>query len=87
MHQSGQLRTHSMQTVQFSDFSAITPRARGAGDSFSCGYWTVTAPRLGDGMSVMMPRFGNSVLSSSPKVIRMPVNRPGILGLGIRRPP
>src|SRR3979409_341913 len=44
MHQSGQLRPHNMQTVQFSSFSAMTPRARGAGSSRSCGYCTVTAP-------------------------------------------
>ena len=31
MHQSGQLRAHSMQTVQFSSLRAMTPRARGAG--------------------------------------------------------
>ena len=84
MHQSGQLREQSMQTVQFSDLSAITPRARGAGASFSCGYCTVTAPCFtGAGMSVRMPRLGNSVLSSSPSVIRMPVKSPGIFGFGI----
>src|SRR3954467_3691712 len=43
MHQSGHDRAPSMQTVQFSSFSAITPRARGAGSSRSCGYCTVTA--------------------------------------------
>src|SRR5439155_16358262 len=43
MHQSGQERAHSMQTVQFSSFNAMTPRARGAGSSRSCGYCTVTA--------------------------------------------
>ena len=32
-----------MQTVQFSSLRAMTPRARGAGSSFSCGYCTVTA--------------------------------------------
>ena len=42
MHQSGHERAHSMQTVQFSSFSAITPRARGGGSSRSCGYCTVT---------------------------------------------
>src|SRR4029453_15355576 len=45
MHQSGHWRPHSMQTVQFSSLSAMTPRARGAGASFSCGYCTVTAGR------------------------------------------
>src|SRR5579864_5114018 len=44
MHQSGHSRAHSMQTVQFSSSSAITPRVRGASVSFSCGYCTVTAP-------------------------------------------
>src|SRR4051794_7427370 len=43
MHQSGQERAHSMQTVQFSSLSAMTPRARGAGSSRSWGYCTVTA--------------------------------------------
>src|SRR3974390_3204195 len=54
MHQSGQERPHSMQTVQFSSFSAITPRARVGGSSRSCGYCTVTA-----GLSIVlkvMPR-------------------------------
>src|SRR4051812_47905657 len=43
MHQSGHERAHSMQTVQFSSLSAMTPRARGAGSSRSWGYCTVTA--------------------------------------------
>src|SRR5437879_1863226 len=43
MHQSGHERAQSMQTVQFSSLSAMTPRARGAGSSRSCGYCTVTA--------------------------------------------
>src|SRR5450432_2747703 len=43
MHQSGQERPHSMQTVQFSSFNAMTPRARVGGSSRSCGYCTVTA--------------------------------------------
>src|SRR5580765_3763442 len=42
MHQSGHWRAQSMQTVQFSSLSAITPRARGGGSSRSCGYCTVT---------------------------------------------
>src|SRR5262245_30444071 len=46
MHQSGQERAHSMHTVQFSSLSAMTPRARGAGSSRSCGYCTVTAGRV-----------------------------------------
>src|SRR5579862_7150381 len=44
MHQSGHWRAHSMQTVQLSSRRAMTPRARGARVSFSCGYCTVTAP-------------------------------------------
>src|SRR5205814_8642562 len=43
MHQSGQERAHSMQTVQFSSLSAMTPRARVGGSSRSCGYCTLTA--------------------------------------------
>src|SRR5262249_22409592 len=42
MHQSGHCRAQSMHTVQFSSFSAITPRARVGGSSRSCGYCTVT---------------------------------------------
>src|SRR5579862_4595714 len=42
MHQSGHCRAQSMQTVQFSSLSAITPRARVGGSSRSCGYCTVT---------------------------------------------
>src|SRR3954470_5020136 len=54
MHQSGHWRAHSMQTVQFSSLSAMTPRARAGGSSRSCGYCTVTA-----GLSIVlnvMPR-------------------------------
>ena len=46
MHQSGHCRAQSMQTVQFSSLSAMTPRARGAGSSRSWGYCTVTAPSI-----------------------------------------
>src|SRR5215468_7139791 len=49
MHQSGQERPHSMQTVQFSSLSAMTPRARVGGSSRSCGYCTVTA-----GLSIVL---------------------------------
>ena len=49
MHQSGHSRAQSMQTVQFSSLRAMTPRARGGGASFSCGYCTVTAPGCGIG--------------------------------------
>ena len=38
MHQSGHERTQSMQTVQLSSRSAMTPRDRIGGASFSCGY-------------------------------------------------
>jgi hypothetical protein len=81
MHQSGQLREQSMHTVQFSSLRAMTPRARGAGDSDSCGYWTVTAPLVGAGMSVRIPRFGNSVWSRIRIVILRPVKSPGTFGL------
>src|SRR3954447_23535919 len=43
MHHSGELRAHSMQTVQFSDLRAITPRDRVGGASLTRGYCTVTA--------------------------------------------
>src|SRR5687768_1505665 len=45
MHQSGHSRAHSMQTVQFSSSSAMTPRARVGGASLTWGYCTVTAGR------------------------------------------
>src|SRR5436190_5185319 len=56
MHQSGQERAHSMQTVQFSSLSAITPRARVGGSSRSCGYCTVTA-----GLSIVLSVTPNPV--------------------------
>src|SRR5207249_2965580 len=59
MHQSGHCRAHSMQTVQFSSFSAMTPRARVGGSSRSCGYCTVTAGF-------------NIVLSVTPKPLTRP---------------
>src|SRR2546423_10160513 len=45
MHQSGHWRPHSMHAVQFSSLRAMTPRARGWGASFTCGYCTVTVFR------------------------------------------
>src|SRR5215813_8292227 len=69
MHQSGQLRAQSMQTVQFSSLRAMTPRERGAGVSFSWGYCTVAAPLDGAGVSV---------LNVTPR----PLTRPGVLGAG-----
>src|ERR687886_2953862 len=68
MHQSGHSRAHSMQTVQFSSFRAITPRARGARSSFSWGYWTVTAPLV----QVLI-----MVLNVTPR----PLARPGSSGI------
>src|SRR4029453_1149991 len=42
MHQSGHSRAHSMQTVQFSSSSAITPRLRGGRSGSTSGYcWVV----------------------------------------------
>src|SRR6266536_6289849 len=43
MHQSGHSRAHSMQTVQFSSSSAITPRVRGGSAGGTSGYCAVTA--------------------------------------------
>ena len=60
----GALRAQSMQTVQFSSLRAMTPRARAAGASFSCGYCTVTAPLDGAGMSFERP-VGEHRLASS----------------------
>ena len=45
MHQSGHSRAHSMQTVQFSSSSAITPRERGGRSGSTSGYcWVVRPP-------------------------------------------
>src|SRR5262245_9935338 len=77
MHQSGHSRAHSMQAVQFSSWRAMTPRARGAGSSFSWGYWTVTGPPPIES--------GLRVWTISPKVTPRPLMRPG--SLGIRRAP
>src|SRR3954452_9833245 len=69
MHQSGQERAHSMQTVQLTSRRAITPRARSGGASFSCGYWTVAAPP---------PSFlGVTVWASSLNVTPRPFSTPG----------
>ena len=38
MHQSGHSRAQSMQTVQFSSSSAITPRERGGSSGSTSGY-------------------------------------------------
>ena len=37
MHQAGHSRAHSMQTVQFSSISAITPRDRGGSSGSASG--------------------------------------------------
>src|SRR5918994_4544935 len=82
MHQSGQLRAHSMQTVQLSSLRAMTPRARGAGSSFSWGYCTVAAPFDGAGMSVLRPRDGKVVFTMVLSVTPKPLTSPGVLGAG-----
>jgi hypothetical protein len=41
MHQSGHSRAHSMQTVQFSSSSAMTPRLRGGRLGATSGYSAV----------------------------------------------
>lgn len=42
MHQSGHSRAQSMQTVQFSSNSAMTPRERGGSSGWTSGYCAVT---------------------------------------------
>lgn len=42
MHQSGHSRAQSMQTVQFSSNSPITPRERGGSSGWTSGYCAVT---------------------------------------------
>ena len=61
-----------MQTVQFSSRSAITPRARSGGASFSRGYCTVLAPLV-------------MVRPIVPSVTPRPLMTPG--SLAIRTPP
>ena len=46
MHQSGHSRAQSMQTVQFSSSSAMTPRLRGGSSGFTSGYCWVTDRRV-----------------------------------------
>ena len=46
MHQSGHSRAHSMQTVQFSSSSAITPRERGGRSGATSGYCCVCDRRV-----------------------------------------
>src|SRR5947207_8212624 len=46
MHQSGHSRAHSMQTVQFSSNSAITPRERGGRSGATSGYCRVVDRRV-----------------------------------------
>src|SRR5215471_7467512 len=45
MHQLGHSRAHSMQEVQFSSISAITPRLRGGNSGRTSGYCSVTDRR------------------------------------------
>ena len=40
------LAAHSMQTVQFSSSSAMTPRLRGGSSGSTSGYWLVTDRRV-----------------------------------------
>ncbi|CAM5702716.1 hypothetical protein SCALM49S_03897 [Streptomyces californicus] len=42
MHQSGHSRAQSMQTVQFSSNSPMTPRERGRSSGWTSGYCSVT---------------------------------------------
>lgn len=46
MHQSGHSRAHSMQTVQFSSNSPMTPRVRGGSSGWASGYCWVTVFRV-----------------------------------------
>src|SRR6266566_295170 len=46
MHQSGHSRAQSMQTVQFSSSSAITPRERGGSSGATSGYCRVWDRRV-----------------------------------------
>src|SRR3954447_9774889 len=69
MHQSGHERAHSMQTVQLTSRRAMTPRDRGDGASFSCGYCTVAAPPPSF--------FGVTVWASSLNVTPRPLSTPG----------
>src|SRR5690606_34667238 len=66
MHQSGQLRAHSMHTVHASWSRAMTPRARGTGVSLTSGYMTVF--RCLDGRKM--------VLNIVDRVTHMPFHGP-----------
>ena len=46
MHHDGHSRAHSMQTVQFSSISAMTPRERGGSSGSTSGYCAVTDLRV-----------------------------------------
>ena len=44
----------------------------------TCGYCTVAAPMDGAGMSVLIPRLGNTVRTIVPPVMARPLNSPGM---------
>ena len=69
-----------MQAVQFSSWSAMTPRARVGGASFSCGYCTVCAPTEGRGIGFLAPS-GNSVRIIVRNVTPRPLTKPGSCGI------
>src|SRR6266511_5857304 len=90
MHQLGHSRAHSMQDVQFSSNSAITPRVRGGSSGFTSGYCAVTArcPRVfavtrrpstspfpGSSTPPPPPRRLYAVLAEAIAIVARPIGR------------
>src|SRR5690242_4997129 len=73
MHQLGHSRAHSMQEVQFSSSSAITPRLRGGSSGCTSGYCSVTERRASVRAVTFSP--STSPLPGSPTLHLPSVNR------------
>src|SRR5690242_3034930 len=73
MHQLGHSRAHSMQEVQFSSISAITPRLRGGSSGSTSGYCSVTDRRASVRAVTFSP--STSPLPGSPTLHLPSVNR------------
>src|SRR3954447_11243913 len=67
MHQSGHSRAQSMQTVQFSSSSAMTPRLRGGSSGSTSGYcWVV------DRLVIVLNVTASPLIRPWPGVVRCP---------------
>src|SRR5919199_4041958 len=76
MHQSGHSRAQSMQTVQFSSTSAITPRERGGKSGGVSGYCRVCA-RWPMVLSVTASPLASPPPGTSPMTSSCPTDRYG----------